>query len=282
MGVKARLVLFVTDSALAGLAAGAAFDRIARLDSLLSDYRPASELNSINRSAGDRAVRVSGDTYRVLDRALALARETGGAFDPTVGPLVLPWRESRRTGALPDPAVLADARSAVGWEHVSLDRAQHAVRLGRPGMRLDLGAIAKGFACDEALTVLERYGVSRALIELGGDIAAADAPPGTDGWSIEIPGEGRIELHNRAIASSGDAEQAVVIDGVRYSHVVDPRTGLGLTGGIQATVIADEAAAADAWATAITVMKPEERTAFLRAHPALRVWLRDGADERSR
>lgn len=274
MGVKARLVLYAADSALASTAASAAFRRIARLDSLLSDYRSDSELSAINRAAGRPGVRVDGDTYRVLEQALALAEETSGAFDPTVGPLVALWRDARRTGELPEADRLAEARSLVGWRHVALEPGMREVRLERAGMRLDLGAVAKGFACDEALATLRRHGIDRALIEFGGDIAAAEPQPGTDGWTIDVPGGEPIVLRNGAVATSGDGEQSVVIAGVHWSHVVDPRSGLGLTNRMKAVVIAADAATADAFATAVTVMTPRERAAFLSAQPQVRFILR--------
>lgn len=273
MGVRVRVIVYA-DQETASRAASAAFARIAELDATLSDYRVGSEVNLLADRAGNR-VRVSDDLYAVLDMALRLARESGGAFDPTIGPLTQLWRAARESHALPAPEVLERARSLVGSEKVSLDSVARTVRLAAPGMRLDLGAIAKGYVLQEALTALRREGTQRALVEAGGDIVVGDPPPGRRGWRIDIPGAtGELArraaaLTNAAVATSGDAEQFVVIDGVRYSHVVDPRTGLGLTSRVTATVIAANGALADALATAATILGPEAGQTFLERHEAV-------------
>lgn len=273
MGVRVRVIVYA-DSATASRAASAAFARIAELDAALSDYRAGSEINRLSDRAGD-AVRVGEDLYAVLELALRLARESGGAFDPTVGPLTRLWRAARTSGTLPAPDVLERARALVGSEKVSLDSAARTVRLAKRTMRLDLGAIAKGYVIDEALGALGRAGVRRALVEAGGDIAVGDPPPGLQGWRIEVPGAtGELArragaLANAAIATSGHAEQFIVIGGVKYSHVVDPRTGLGLTNGLSATVIAEDGALADALATTATILGAEAGLAFIERFNAI-------------
>lgn len=259
MGLPVRLVLHARDREAAESAARAAYARIARLDRMMSDYRPDSELRRLEQRAGE-AVHVSPELLAVVSRALEISRATGGAFDPTVAPLVALWRESRSTRRLPDPARLAAARARVGWQHVELDTARSEIRLSRSGMRLDLGGVAKGYILQEALRTVRGKGVDRALIESGGDIVAGDAPPGRTGWNVASPGADpafaarAARLTNAALATSGPAAQSVEIDGVRYSHIVDPRTGLGVTTGLVAHVIADDAAWADGLATALTVL----------------------------
>ena len=277
MGVRVRVVVYA-DSATGSRAASAAFARIAELDAALSDYRAGSEINRLADRAGD-AVRVGEDLYAVLELALRLARESGGAFDPTAGSLTQLWRAARQSGTLPAPHMLESARAHIGPEKVALDSAARTVRLAEPGMRLDLGAIAKGYVLDEALRTLGRAGVRRALVEAGGDIAVGDPPPGRQGWRIEVPGAtGELArraaaLTNAAIATSGSAEQFVVIRGVKYSHVVDPRTGLGLTNGLSATVIAENGALADALATTATILGAEAGQAFIERFNAIgRIW----------
>ena len=272
MGVRVRIVVY-TDPATAARATRAAFARIAELDAALSDYRAGSEVNRLADRAGE-SVPVSADLYAVLDLALRVGRASGGAFDPTVGPLSALWRAARESGAAPNPDGLARARALVGAEKVSLDSLARTVRLA-PGTRLDLGAVGKGYVLDQALARLQRAGVSRALIEAGGDIVVGDAPPGLPGWRIDVPGAtGEVArlaagLTNAAVATSGDSEQFVVIDGIRYSHVVDPRTGLGLTNGLDATVIASDAALADALATAATVLGMEAGLALIEQFDAV-------------
>jgi thiamine biosynthesis lipoprotein len=218
-------------------------------------------------------VRVSDDLFFVLQRALEIARQSGGAFDPTVGPLVKLWREARKEGKLPGSADLQAARAKVGWQHVHLDPHDRTEKLDRPGMKLDLGGIGKGCAGDEAIATLRAHGIDRALFEAGGDIVVSDPPPGKPGWPIEVyegehhPGR-RLTLHNAAVSTSGATEQFVEIDGIRYSHVVDPRTGIGLTNQHLATVIAPRGILSDAISTACTVLGPEKGRALARHYSA--------------
>jgi FAD:protein FMN transferase len=193
----------------------------------------------------------------------------------TVGPLVQLWRQARRTGQLPDPAAIGQAKALVGWRKVRLDRRSRTVRLDTQGMRLDLGGIAKGYAGDEALRAMRVHGVRSALIELGGDIVLGAAPPGARGWRIEAPNAGGdLWLKDCAVSSSGDTEQFVVIDGVRYSHVVDPRTGRGLTTRRQATVVAKDGLTSDPLSTALTVADDRARCRLLQRTPGLKVYMK--------
>ena len=262
MGLPVRLVLHASDRGSAEAAARAAFARIAALDRMMSDYRPDSELRRIHSHAGTPVV-VSPELLTVLSSALEISRRTNGAFDPTVGPLVALWRESRSTRTLPEPARLAAARELVGWQHVEIDAARSAVRLLRPGMRLDLGGVAKGYILQEGLRILRHRGITRALIASGGDIVVADAPPGRAGWHADAPGADTAfatrasRLVNAALATSGSTEQFVEIDGFRYSHIIDPRTGLGATTDRVVHVIAEDAALADGLATALTILSSE-------------------------
>jgi len=204
----------------------------------------------------------------VLAAAEDVARASGGAFDVTVGPLVALWRRARRQGELPAPERLAAARAAVGWRALALDRARGAARLGLAHMRLDLGGIAKGYALDAALAELARHGIERALVDGGGDLAAGAPPPGADGWRVGVAGLDAAEpqadragmqlsLAHASLATSGDLERSFELDGVRYSHILDPRTGAALTERRLVSVRAPSGMEADAWATALSVLGPE-------------------------
>ena len=272
MGMEVRLVLFAAEWSGARAAAAAAYDRIRKLEDTMSDYRDESEVRRLVRRPGEW-VPVSAELFAVLADAITLARVSGGAFDPTVGPLVARWRAARQSGRLPSPDSLRSARQRVGWHLVELDSIHLAVRLNRPGMLLDLGGIAKGYILDQALAVLKQAGVPRALLVAGGDIVAGDPPPGDRGWRIAVTGAGesitrRAEaLANEALATSGDSEQFVILNGVRYSHVVDPRSGLGLTSGRRAYVIARQGALADGLATALTVLDAAGAPQLLGLYP---------------
>lgn len=299
MAVPIKLVLYAPDARAASRAAEAAFSRIRQLNGILSDYDPKSELRRLadaalpsegdaprtsppseghrggppNGAAG-KPVPVSDDLWRVLTHAQALSERSGGAFDVTVGPVVRLWRRARRQKELPAPQRLEAARRLVGYQFLRLDRRHQTVEFLRPGMRLDLGGIAKGYAVDEALAVLKKLGIARALVDAGGDIALGDPPPGKPGWRIGIaplqadgPPSRMLLLSRVAIATSGDAWQYVEIGGRRYSHIVDPRTGLGLTDHSSVTVVAPSGMAADGLASAVSVLGPQQGLKLIEETP---------------
>lgn len=282
LGVRTRLVVYTPDEATAARACTAAFQRIAELEDRLSDYRPASELSRLGAQAGGPPVPVSDGLFFILQRARDLSRRSDGAFDVTVGPYVALWRRARQTGQFPSEEELRQARRVVGWWKMRLDPQTQTVCLLRPGMRLDLGGIAKGYAGDCALAVLRRWGVRRALFEAGGDIVVGDPPPGRPGWVVELFGDhpaskGKaLTLANAAISTSGDTEQFVEFNGKRYSHIVDPRTGLGLTNRIAVTVVARDGLTADSLATAVSVLGPKRGKALVGTVPGATAYVRRG------
>ena len=276
MGTAFTIVLYTDDDATASRASRAAFARVAELDRTLTDYDPESELMRLCARAGGPPVAVSRDLYEVLDRSKALYERSGGAFDITVAPVVRLWRRARRDRKLPDPDLLARARALVGSDAIRLDPGARTVQLTRPGMKLDVGGIAKGYASGEAIKVLRDEGVTSALVAGSGDIVVSGPPPGREGWTIAVAPlkpepDGRagrtILLKNAAVSTSGDAEQFVEIDGVRYSHVLDPRTGLGLTERRSVTVIAPDGATADGLDTAACVLGPDKGLALIESTP---------------
>ena len=257
MGVQARIVLCGADADEAKRAALAVFARWDELDLALSDWRVDGELARLEQRAGSGAVEVSDDLFRCLELARLFAAASQGAFDPTVAPVVALWRDARARGRLPDETELAQAHELVDWSRLELDVDRRTVRLPVVGMNLDLGGIAKGFATDEALALLAELGFDSALVELGGDLAIGAAPPGEDGWRVRIDGGDLKTLVRVGVATSGDREQYVEIDGRRYSHVIDARTGQALVDSPNVTVIAADAATADALASAVSVLGVE-------------------------
>jgi thiamine biosynthesis lipoprotein len=213
---------------------------------------------------------VSPDLLAVLLLAQDLARRSDGAFDVTVGPLSRVWRAARRRNELPSSRDLESARAKVGHGSLLLDPAARRCRLARAGMRLDLGGIAKGYAADQALAVLRGRGLARALVTLGGEVAAGAPPPGRPGWSVAVrtPGEqpAPLVIHDAALSTSGDAEQWLEVDGIRYSHIFDPRTGQPLVGRRSVTVVAKQGMLADALATALSVLGPERGLALVERY----------------
>lgn len=261
MGVQVGLAVYAPDQPTAETACRAAFQRVEALENLMSDYRKDSELLRLGARAGGPAVQVSPELFFVLQKAQTLSRQTDGAFDVTVGPEIQLWRRARKNGQLPGREELEGARALTGWRMMRLSGADRTVRLEKPGMRLDLGGIAKGYAGDEAIRVLAGHGIKSALFEAGGDIVVSDPPPQARGWTIAIENANgapeKLVLHNCAISTSGDTVQFVEIGGNRYSHVVDPRTGQALTNHYAATVVAPRGIDTDALSTALTVMGPE-------------------------
>jgi thiamine biosynthesis lipoprotein len=260
-----HLVLYSMDEATARRASRTAFDRIAALNAVLSDYDTESELSRLSQAAGGPPIRVGADLFDVLERSKRMSERSGGAFDVTIAPVGRLWRRARRDGKLPDPARIAAARQLVGSDKMVLDPKARTVRLLKPGMKLDVGGIAKGYAAQAALDVLKAAGVNRALVGGAGDIVVGDPPPDADGWKIAIapldPKRGdhppTLLLKNVAVSTAGDAERFVVIDGHRYSHIINPATGLGHEDRAAVTVVAPDGATADALETTAYLLGPE-------------------------
>jgi thiamine biosynthesis lipoprotein len=287
MGVEARIVLYARSRADADDAANAAYAVIGGLEDALSDWTETSAASHLAEHAGEGPVEVPPELFDVLAQSLELSRSTAGAFDPTVGPLVDLWRRARAISRLPDPAEIERARALVGADKVVIDRSDHTVELTVRGMRLDFGAIGKGAACQRALETLQERGIQSALVQMGGDLVCSRAPPGTRGWSVDVPAPmsdaavternprpevsgartERLLLVERALSISGDTEQWIEIEGVRRSHVIDPRSGLGLTTRASAVVIASDGAVADALSTAAGVLGPERGVEIVALHP---------------
>ncbi len=282
MGMPFRIVLYAPDQTQAAAAATAAFQRVTQLNAVLSDYDTDSELSRLSQTAGQgQTVKLSPDLWFILERAQSLARRTHGAFDATAGPYISLWRKARRTKELPSARSLALARETVGYGKLRLIPRDHTAQLMLTYMRLDLGGIAKGYALDEALKVLKQQGITRALVTGGGDMAVGEPPPGKPGWRIEIapldvtnaPPKRFVLLRNVGLATSGDLFQHVEINGKRYSHIVDPRTGLGLTDHSLVTVIAPTAITADSLATAVSVLGPVAGRELIEQTPGVAAYM---------
>jgi thiamine biosynthesis lipoprotein len=293
MGMKYQIVLYGPDLASVEPAVLAAEARVRELDRIMSDYHTESELSKLCDNSGPgKPVRLSPELFTVLERAQQVSRETDGAFDVTIGPVIQLWRTARRTKKLPPPELLQEARSQVGFMALRLDELSQTAELTRDGVSIDLGGIAAGYACDEVLKILKAHGLPRALIDASGDLLAGDPPPGRDGWRVAVTGvDGQttsqdlaVMIANAAITTSGDARQFVEIDGVRYSHIVDPKTGLGLSRRSSTTVIAPTGWQADAYATAANVLGTEAGIRWIESQlgcSALMIEVRDGREIRS-
>ena len=289
MGIRFTITLFAESEGIAKAAADGAFARIAELNHIFSDYEDDSELSVLSRTSGSgRKVPVSPELWHVLSRALQMAEQTGGAFDPTCGPLTAAWRRARRKGELPSPALVEEMRARCGWQKLRLDPETKTALLVTPEMRLDLGAIAKGYACDQALKLLRERGHPIALVAGAGDMAAGDPPPGRKGWRVSVdpldaedgvpaPATVVVELANCAIATSGDRYQRLQIGGKRYSHILDLRTGQPLSDHSLVTVIAPDCMTADSLSTALSAIGPKAGQALAAEKNAAVRWQRQPA-----
>jgi thiamine biosynthesis lipoprotein len=275
MGMRVDLMVWAADEAGGRQACAAAFRRVADLNAILSDYEPESELNRLCRQAGRGPVQVSRELFTVLQAAKDMARLTAGRYDPTAGPVVRLWREARVDGKVPARAALAQALTRVGHEQLILDPTAGTAAFTMAGMLLDLGGIAKGYVGDEAITCLRRLGCPRAAYHAGGDMVFGDPPPGKAGWPVAPakPGLPAFELANCAFSVSGDTAQQVVIDGKRYSHVIDARTGQALTSHRLCIVRAPRGLVADPLSTVGGILPEAEFTELLKGHfPEVQSW----------
>jgi thiamine biosynthesis lipoprotein len=279
MGVDVRLVVYAPDKPTAERACTAAFERFAELDTIMSDYRPDSELMRLCAKAGGPPVPVSRDLFTVLQRAQEVAQRSDGAFDVTCGPLIALWRQARKTHVLPLPDALALARTRVGWRKMVLDARRRTVRLLVPGMKLDLGGIGKGYADDCAQQALQRHGITHALVEAGGDIVVSGPPPGETGWKIQVANAAKtpqapvLLFTNRAISTSGDTEQFVEIGGKRYSHIIDPRTGQALTDRIQVTITAPNGLTSDSLSKVVSVLGQAKGEPIVKTYHGIEIFV---------
>lgn len=279
MGTKFRIVLYAKDRETADAAAKASFARIAELNRTMSDYLADSELSLLCRQNAKTLagpVVVSTDLLTVLAKAHEVSTLSNGAFDVTIGPVVKLWRQSRKDRRLPDDEVLKEALSRVGYQKLKINVTNKTVELLTPGMQLDLGGIAKGYAADECLKIIAKHGITQALVAASGDIAVSDAPPGRPGWKVEIgrlpgsKGEAKfVWLKNAAISTSGDEVQFVEITGTRYSHIVNPKTGIGLTGRRSVTVIAQHGIDADSLTKMASILPPTDVLAIVNKRPGI-------------
>jgi len=263
MGSPFHLIFYTTDSVTANQKATAAFALIDSLNHIFSDYDSTSELSRLSATSGkDSFVKASSYLYDIINKSKTAAKESKGSFDITIGPLSRLWRSARRQKIFPSQTEVATAKARTGMPKIILDETAQSVKLITPGMQLDLGGIGKGYIAQEVVNFLKREGITQVLADAGGDIVCGDAPPGKSGWTIavNVPGEKNkllqknLLLQNSAVATSGDVYQYMEHGGKRYAHIIDPRTGYGVTFQRNVTVVAADGALADWLATASSIL----------------------------
>ena len=286
MGTFANLKTIAKDPRTAKKCVETAFAELKKVDKLMSDYKSDSEISEVNRDAFKRAVKVSKSTFEVLQKSAEFSRLSEGAFDITIAPLTELWRSASEVNSVPSEAELAVARSKVGYEKLFLDANEMTVRFAVEGMKLDLGGIAKGYAIDRAIEAMQAGGAVGGMVDVGGDIRCFGKPPrGKKTWRIglENPAEPKgsdqilsagagtilliLKLNNAAIATSGGYHRFVLVEGKKYSHIMDRDTGASAQGMSSVTIISQNAINADALATAVSVMGPEKGLALIEKTP---------------
>ena len=275
MGTQFNVIFYAPDTLTANRAHAAVNARMDSLNQIMSDYLDGSEINRLSATAGSgRWVPVSADLFNVLQKAQTIARLSKGRFDPTIGPLSLLWRRAVRRKEFPTAAERRHARRVIGHRLMELDSTTHSVRLRKAGMRLDIGGIGQGFAIDEALLVVQRFGIWSALIDIGGDILTRNAPPGSTGWRVSLGSAnvGEVDtttilLNHAAITTSGDMYRFLEYKGRRYSHIMNPHSGLGLNHFVQATVLAPDGYHADALTKVFSVAGLRKSRRLLKRFP---------------
>ena len=251
------------------------FQEIDDLDGQMSNYKPDSELSAINREAARHAVAVEPGLFRLIQKSLQYSRESRGDFDITVGPLMKAWGFFRGQGRLPSHSELAGVLKRIGYQHILLDARARTIRFDEPGIEIDLGAIAKGYAVDRAVEILRDNGIKQALISSGtSSLYALGSPPGEHGWKISVrnpldkdKAACVMRLQNDSLSVSGDYEKFFKLGGKIYAHIMDPHTGMPVENMLSTAVVSPSAADSDALSTSFFVEGPAAARRYLGAHP---------------
>lgn len=273
MGTFARVLIVASDKKTAEKSLEAAWAVFDRVETLMSDYDPDSQISEVNRRAFAEPVAVDPDVFEVISAAVEYSKLSGGAFDITVGPVVQLWRNARNTGVAPTPEQIADARAKVGFRNLQLDPDKKTVRFAVEGMQLDVGGIAKGFAVDKAVEAMRQAQALGAMVDIGGNLFCFGRPlGGKPHWYIGLQDPAvddnilmRLKLDDCAVATSGDYRRYVVLEGQKHSHIIDPATGDSAAELSSVSIFAPTAMQADALATAVSVLGCEKGMELLEA-----------------
>lgn len=286
MGTFANVVATADDKETARIAVRAAIEKLHYVDELMSDYDPESELSKLNQHGYDKPIKVSDDLLHVLKSAVEFSRISDGAFDVTIGPVVDLWRSAGEKGKTPTAEQIAQAKSKTGYRKLIIDDENSTVRFAVKGMRLDLGAIAKGYSIDLAIDAMRDKGAIGAMVDVGGDIRCFGNPSGKSYWRIGLQDhrkQGQIllvlKLNDAAVATSGDYQRFVVIDDQQHSHIMNPEKADSAMELSSVTVVAPAAMQADALATAVTVMGAESGMRLIETVDGAETLLVPNSDE---
>jgi thiamine biosynthesis lipoprotein len=288
MGTFAHIIAVARDSGTANKSIEAAFGQLRNIEALMSYHRDDSELANVNRNAFKEPVKISSQTFEVLQQAIKFSKLSDGAFDVTVGPLVDLWRQAGESNTVPSDDKLAEVRSKVGYEKVILDVNETTVRFAVEGMKLDLGGIAKGYAIDKAVKAMQNCGATGGLVDVGGNIRCFGKPKDKPYWRIGLqdPNENLgyrisdigfptevgkplliLKFNDAAVATSGHYRRFAQIQGKKYSHIINTETGYSSDKLASVTIIEKDATTADALSTAVIVLGAEKGLALIEKVP---------------
>lgn len=280
------IILYEKDSVRANHLATECFNLVDSFVNIFSDYIDRTELSQLSSTAGSgRFIKVSPALFDIIQESEKAFKFSEGAFDITMGPIVRLWRKARKEKKFPSTTAINEKMKSVGFDKLEIDTGSRSIKLIQPGMQLDLGGIAQGYIAQKVLERLFQSNVKKALIDVSGDIAAGDPPPGKEDWTIGINLPEREELqnkqlflHNRSVSTSGDLYQFIEHRGKRYSHIIDTKTGYGITTQKNVTVIAENATTADWLATACSILtvKKAKRLAEQFHAEVLIAYMKDG------
>ena len=287
MGTSVQITIWSDDEQMAADASKAVFAEMDRLDRMMTTWIPESEVSQINTGAGTTAVKVSDETFTVIARAVEISKASKGLFDITVGAYGGLWKfDEDMDGTLPDPKEVAARKKLVNWKDIVLDKRRHTVKLRRKGMKITLGGIAKGYAVDKAAKVLIDAGLSDFILQVGGDMYVS-GQKGATPWVVGIrdPRGPRDQsfavapVKDHAFSTSGDYERGFVKDGVRYHHILDPRTAQPARATRSVTILAKDAFTADAWSKVLFIMGAKDAMALVEKLPDFEAVFVDDANQ---
>ena len=285
MGTLCEVQVYDSNAVRAKRAIGAALDEMARVDRLLSNYNPASELSRMNQEASEGPFHASAELFNFVTSSRQFYNNTEGTFDPTVGALVRVWGFFSRQPGVPNAEQIAAVRLATGFDKVQIDTRERTIRYAVPGLEMDPGGIGKGYAVDQAAEVLKRLGIHAAMVSAGGSsISAIGHPPGQRAWRIAISNPANpsravavVELRDTSLSTSGVSRQSLESGTHTYSHIFDPRTGEPVENMCQVTVVTRNGTAAEALSKAAFIMSRENLAGVLRRYPDSHVLRLEGS-----
>lgn len=286
MGTFANIVAVAADEKTAQTSVQAAIDRLHYVDRLMSDYDAESQLYKLNQNGFGKPMKIDADLFYVLSESVKYSELSEGAFDITIGAVVDLWRQAEKTSAIPTDAQIAEAKSKVGFRNLILDADSSTAEFKVEGMRLDLGGIAKGYAIDLAMNALRENGAASGMVDVGGDIRCFGSPAKKQYWRIGLQDHRKagkmllvLKLNDIAVATSGDYQRFALIDGERFGHIMNPQAAASAKELSSVTVIAETAIAADALATAVTVMGAERGMGLIESVDGVETMLIPNTEE---